>query len=104
MKLYDKHDDFNFPIVNFPFLSSSISASPAYGGCVSQLIRYARASSEYRSFLYRGKLLTNKLLTHGYCKQRLIKTIKKFYGRHHEIVDKFGVSVSKMILDIFETQ
>ena len=39
-----------------------------------------------------------------YCKPALIKTIKKFYGRHHEIVDKFGVSVSKMILDVFETQ
>ena len=104
LKLYDKRDDFNFPIVNFPFLSSNIPASPAYGVYVSQLIRYARASSEYRSFLHRGKLLTNKLLTQGYCKPRLIKTIKKFYGRHHEIVDKFGVSVSKMILDIFETQ
>ena len=104
LKLYDKRDDFNFPIVNFPFLSSNIPASPAYGVYVSQLIRYARASSEYRSFLHRGKLLTNKLLTQGYCKPRLIKTIKKFYGRHHEIVDKFGVSVSKMILDVFETQ
>ena len=51
-----------------------------------------------------GKLLTNKLLTQGYCKPRLIKTIKKFYCRHHEIVEKFGVSVSKMILDVFETQ
>ena len=99
-----KRDDFNFPIVNFPFLSSNIPASPAYGVYVSQLIRYARASSEYRSFLHRGKLLTNKLLTQGYCKPRLIKTIKKFYGRHHELVDKFGVSVSKMILDILETQ
>ena len=104
LKLYDKRDDFNFPIVNFPFLSSNIPASPAYGVYVSQLIRYARASSEYRSFLHRGKLLTNKLLTQGYCKPRLIKIIKKFYGRHHEVVDKFGVSVSKMILDVFETQ
>ena len=80
LKLYDKRDDFNFPIVNFPFLSSNIPASPAYGVYVSQLIRYARASSGYRSFLHRGKLLTDKLLTQGYCKPRLFKTIKKFYG------------------------
>ena len=67
------------PMVNFNLvLSSNIPASPAYGVYVSQLIRYARASSEYRSFLHRGKLLTNKLLTQGYCKPRLIKTIKKF--------------------------
>ena len=51
LKLYDKRDDFNFPIVNFPFLSSNILASPVYGVCVSQLIRYARASSECRRFL-----------------------------------------------------
>ena len=38
--------------------------------------------------MHRGKLLTNKLLTQEYCKPRLVKTIKKFYGRHHEIVDK----------------
>ena len=29
--IYDKHDDFNFHITNFPFLSSNISASLAYG-------------------------------------------------------------------------
>ena len=40
--------------------------------------------------MYRGKLLNNKLLTQGYCKPRLIKLIKMFYNRHHEIVDKFG--------------
>ena len=41
--IYDKHDDFNFHITNFPFLSSNIPASPAYGVFISQLIRYARA-------------------------------------------------------------
>ena len=29
--LYDKRDDFNFHITNFPFLSSNIPSSPAYG-------------------------------------------------------------------------
>ena len=28
-KLYDKRDDFNFPIVNFPFICSNILAAPA---------------------------------------------------------------------------
>jgi hypothetical protein len=30
-KHYDKRDDFNFPIVNFPFICSSIPAAHAYG-------------------------------------------------------------------------
>ena len=29
--LYDKHDDFNFNITNFPFLISNIPSSPTYG-------------------------------------------------------------------------
>ena len=40
-RLYDKHDDFDFHIVNFPFLSSNIPSSPSYGVYISQLIRYA---------------------------------------------------------------
>ena len=28
---YDKRDDFDFRIVNFPYLSSKIPESPAYG-------------------------------------------------------------------------
>ena len=46
-KLYDKRDDFNFSIVNFPYLCSNIPTSPAYGVFVSQLIRYFRASSKW---------------------------------------------------------
>ena len=30
-KLYDKRNEFNFPIVNFPFICSNIPAAPAYG-------------------------------------------------------------------------
>ena len=40
---------------------SNIPQSPAYGVYVSQLIRYARASSAYSDFLVRSRLLTSKL-------------------------------------------
>ena len=52
-KLYDKRDDFNFPIVNFPFMCSNIPAAPAYGVYISQLIRYSRACVSYTDFLDR---------------------------------------------------
>ena len=45
--LYDKRDDFNFHMTNFPILSSNIPSSLPYGVFISQLIRYARASSSY---------------------------------------------------------
>ena len=37
-KRYDKRDDFNFPIVNFPFICNNIPAAPVYGVYISQLI------------------------------------------------------------------
>jgi hypothetical protein len=46
-KIYDERDDFNFKIIHFPNMCSNIPASPAYGVYISQLIRYARASSNY---------------------------------------------------------
>jgi hypothetical protein len=49
-QLYDKGDDFNFSIVNFPYLCSDIPASPADGVYILQLIRYARACSAYDHF------------------------------------------------------
>ena len=52
--LYDQRDDFNFHITNFPFLSSNIPSSPAYGVFISQLIRYARACSSYEYFILRA--------------------------------------------------
>jgi hypothetical protein len=64
--LFDKRDDFDFAIVNFPFLCSNIPLSPAYGVYISELIRYARACFAYEDFLKRGKLLTHKLMLQGY--------------------------------------
>jgi hypothetical protein len=66
-----RHDDFTFPIVKLPFISSSIPASPAYGVYISQLIRYSsRACVKYSDFLHRAQLLTQKLLKQGYVAPR----------------------------------
>ena len=43
-KIYDKRDDSNFDIVNFPFLHGDVPQRPSYGVYISQLIRFARAS------------------------------------------------------------
>ena len=43
-KIYDKRDDFDFDIVNFPFLDGDVPRSTSYGVYISQLIRFARVS------------------------------------------------------------
>ena len=65
-KIYDKRDDFDFEIVNFPFLDGDVPRSTSYGVYISQLIRFARASSYITAFNTRNKLLTQKLLKHSY--------------------------------------
>ena len=48
--------------VNFPFLDGDVPRSTSYGVYISQLIRFARASSYVADFNTRNKLLTQKLL------------------------------------------
>jgi hypothetical protein len=98
-KLYDKRDDFNFPIVKFSFICSNIPAAPAYGVYISQLMRYSTACGSYRDFLDRGLLLTMKLL--NYLLAKLKSSLRKFYGRHHDLVDHYGIFVSQMTTDMF---
>ena len=44
-KIYDKRDDFDFDIVNFPFLDGDVPRRTLYWVYISQLIRFARGSS-----------------------------------------------------------
>ena len=37
-KIYDKHNDLDLDIVNFPFLNSDVPRSTSYGAYISQLI------------------------------------------------------------------
>ena len=100
-KLYDKRDDFNFHIVNFPFMSSNIPSGPSYGVYISQLIRYARCCTYYDDFLYRHKLLVDRLYSQGYKDKRLRNTFNKFYGRYSDLVAKYQKSASNMLNDAF---
>ena len=51
----DKRDDFDFDVVNFPFLDGDVPRRPSYGVNISQLIRFARSSSHVNDFNKRNK-------------------------------------------------
>ena len=55
-KIYDKRDDFDFEIVNFAILDGDVPRSTSYGVYISQLIRFARASSYVADFSTHNKL------------------------------------------------
>ena len=61
-KIYDKRDDCDFDIVNFPFLDGDVPLSTSYGVYVSQLIRFTRVASHVDDFNTRNTILTAKLL------------------------------------------
>ena len=61
-KIYGKRDDFDFDIVNIPFLDGDIPRATSYGFYISQFIRFARVSSHDADFNTRNQILTAKLL------------------------------------------
>ena len=88
-KIYDKRDDFDFDIVNFPFLDGDVPRRASYGVYISQLIRFARVCNHVTDFNARNKCLTAKLLQQGYRYHKLRKTFSKFYRRHYELISKY---------------
>ena len=95
--IYDKRDDFDFEIVNFPFLDGDIPRSTSYRVFISHLIRFARASRYVADFNTRNKLLTQKLLKQGYRFHKLRKTFSKFYRQYYELISKFQVGLKSFL-------
>ena len=96
-KIYDKRDDFDFDIVNFPFLDGDVPRRPSYGVYISQLIIFARVCSHADDFNTRNKCLTAKLLKQGYRYHNLRKPFSKFYHRHYELISKFNVGLKSLL-------
>ena len=67
------------------------------GVYISQLIRFARASSYVTDFNTRNKLLTQKLLKQGYRYHKLRKTFSKFYRRYYDLISKFQVGLKSLL-------
>ena len=95
-KIYDQRNDFDFNIVNFPILDD-VPHSTSYGVYISQLIRFARASSYVADFNTRNKLLTKKLLRQGYGYHKLRKIFSKFYRRYYNLIYKFQLGLKSLL-------
>ena len=98
-KIYDKRNDFDFDIVNFPFLDGDVPRSTSYGVYISQLIRFGRVSSHIDDLNTRNKVLTAKLLRQGYRYHKIRKAFSKFYRRHFDIVSKYNVRLKRLLLE-----
>ena len=94
------HDklDFDFDIVNFPFLDGDVPRWTFYGVYISQLIRFTRVSSHVVDCNTGYKILTAKLPKQGYRYHTLSKAFSKFYRRHFDIVSNNNVGLKTLLL------
>ena len=95
--IYHKRNNFDFEIVNFPFLDGDVPRSTSYGVYISQLFRFARAFSRVADFNTRNKLLNQKLLIQGYRYNKLHKTFSKFYRGYHDLISKCQVGLKSLL-------
>ena len=96
--MYDKRDDFDLDIVNFPFLDGDDPRSTTYCVYISQLIRFAPVFSHVDDFNTRKKVFRAKLLRQGYRYHKLLKAFSKFYRRNFDIVSKYNVGLETLLL------
>ena len=96
-KIYYKRNDFDFDIVNFLFLDGDVPRRTSNGVYISQLMRFARASSNLNDFNYHNKALTAKLLRQGYHYFKIRKAFSKFYRRNSALVEKYSVSLKSLL-------
>ena len=97
-KIYGKQDEFNFEIVNSPFLDGDVPRSLSYGLYISQLIRFARVCSNVYDFNNRILFLTAKLSKQGYRYYKIEKSIFfKFHHRHSELIVKYNIGLKTLL-------
>ena len=104
-KFMKKRDNFDFDIVNFPFMDGDIPRHTVYEVYISKSIRFARASSNLSDLNFRNKAFIAKLLRQVYRYFKLRKAFSKFYRRHGALVGKYNVGLKTLLQqDISETE
>ena len=97
--LYDKRKDFNFQIVNYPFLCGNVPKRQSYGVFLSQVIRFSRVCMKYQCFINECRTLTRKLLRQGYKNETMKFYFDKLSNIYQRIYNKDNINVKE---DVFE--
>ena len=94
IKLYDIRNDYNFEVINYPFLDGNIPKGQSYGIFISQLVRLARINSSFNGFLSDCKNLVRKLERQSFNIAALRKRFEIFVDKYFNIWGKFGVNLT----------
>ena len=94
VKLYDKRNDYNFDVINYPFLDGNIPKGQSYGVFISQLVRLAHINSSFNNFVSDCKVLVKKLTKQSFDVAALRKRFEIFVDKYFYIWGKFGINLS----------
>ena len=90
---YDKRNDFNFDIINYPDLNSNVPRNPSYGVFTSQLVRFCDVNNQRDNFLTDIKLLTQKLIKQNFDATILKAKFWNFYSNNMWRWSKYGSDI-----------
>ena len=92
-KLYDKRDDFDFDIINFPCLDGDVPRHASYGVYISPLIRFARVCNHVADFVYQPNFSSRAIGIINFEKY------SKFYRRHddYEFISRFNFGLETLL-------
>ena len=99
-KLYNKLDDFNFPVVMYTFPNSNISSSVGYNVFYGQVLRYSSIISDLNSFMCSTNTLYRTLLSRCYNDRLLKSKFRKLLKDRPSILYKYSILDVSDIFDI----
>ena len=102
-KSYDKRNEFNFSIANYPHLVGNIPISTSYGVFMSQLVRFCDISLDINSFIADIKDMTAKFIKQGFKIEMLKDTYLKFSEKYLFKWSKFGADITEYCDSIFKS-
>jgi len=79
---YDKRDDFDFKVVNFPNLHGNIPTKQSYGVYTSQLVRFCDVNLSCKGFLEDVLKMNVTLMKQGFKHMVLMKKYSEFCFRY----------------------
>ena len=102
-KVYNKLDDFNFPVIQYTFSSGNMPHEIGHNVFFGEILRFSQLCSDKTDFIKLTKKLYEILTERGYQKQALIKKFRKAYGRNNVIASKYNTyDIRTLERDIFE--
>ena len=96
-KSYDKRQDFDFNIINYPDLHGNVPVIPSYGVFTSQLIRFCEINGDTDNFKSDVLSLMQKLVIQNFDITVLKAKFRKFYSTNIIRWSKFGYDIEKFL-------